>query len=138
MSSNFVRTFAKKCVLATKNYGFTQVRLDSTYKAAVLKQLGTPLEIEPQKIKKLEKNQVRIQVKYCSVNSYDVESFNYRNVKLPFTPGYELSGEVIEIGSSVDKVSAQVGDRVAALSANKGGFSEQCVVCTWKCWLKRY
>lgn len=128
MTSNFVRKLAIKYLLGSTNLRLPQNRLRSTYKAAVLKELGKPLVIEEQKINRLEKKQVRVLVDYCSVNKFDVESFKSPNLKLPFIPGYELAGEIIEVGEDVDKVSVQVGDRVAVLSANNGGFADQCVV----------
>lgn len=108
-----------------------ETKLESTYKAAVLKALKQPLVIEELKPKKLKKNEVRIKVKYCSVNSVDIESCNFDGTKLPFIPGNEFSGEVIEVGESVDKTMAQCGDRVAVLSENNGGLAEQCVVCNF-------
>lgn len=130
MSSSFFRKLTTQYVLSAKNLCSLQNRLGSTYNAAVLQEIGKPLVIEEKKIKKLDKKQVRIQVNYCSVNTFDVESFKNTNLKLPFVPGYELAGEVLEIGEEVDKISAQVGDRVAVLSSNFGGFADQCVVIT--------
>lgn len=106
-----------------------QTRLASTYKAAVLKEAGQPLVIEEKPIAKLNKTQVRIQVQYCSVNSVDCQSFSDGSKKLPFIPGYELSGEVVEVGSDVTKEQIISGEKVAALNLeNFGGFAEQCVV----------
>lgn len=106
-----------------------QVRLGSTYKAVVLKETGQPLTIEEKPITKLTKGQVRIQVQYCSVNSVDCLGFSDGSKKLPFVPGYELSGEIIEVGKDVTKEQIICGEKVAALSLEKfGGFAEQCVV----------
>lgn len=127
MNSKLFVTSAHK-LLGFKNHSIISNRFGSSFKAAVLKESGKPLVIEEQKIKKLEKNQVRVQVRYCSVNSHDVEFFKQPNLKVPLVPGYELSGEVLEVGEGVSKVAAQVGNRVAVLSARKGGFAEQCVV----------
>lgn len=128
MSLNLIGTLSKKCIPCVKQYQMIQIKLQSTFKAAVLKELNKPLLIEEQKIRKLKKNEVRIKVKYCSVNIHDVAFFKSPNLKLPFIPGYELSGEVIEVAEGLDKIYAQVGEKVAALSANKCGFAEQCIV----------
>lgn len=105
------------------------MRLGSTYKAAVLKEKGQPLVIEERPISKLSKTQVRIQVQYCSVNSVDCLSFTDGSKKLPFVPGYELSGEVVEVGKDVTNEQILCGEKVAALSLKEfGGFAEQCVV----------
>lgn len=110
-----------------------QVRLGSTYKAAVLKETGQPLVIQENPVAKLSKTQVRIQVNYCSVNSVDCLSFSDSSKKLPFIPGYELSGEVVEVGKDVTKEQIICGEKVAALSLEKyGGFAEQCIVISYR------
>lgn len=104
-------------------------RLESTFKAAVIKEVGKPLEIEERKPESLKPNQVRVQVVYCSVNKVDVYKFKHGGGNLPFIPGYELSGEVIEKGSEVSNEQIIVGERVAGLSLERfGGLAEQCVV----------
>lgn len=104
-------------------------RLESTFNVAVIKEVGKPLEIEDRKPKSLKPNQVRVQVVYCSVNKVDVYKFQHGGGDLPFIPGYELSGEVVEKGSGVSNEQIIVGDRVAGLSLEKfGGLAEQCVV----------
>lgn len=126
--TKFLKTLTSKYVTTAQ-----QVRLNSTYKAATLKEIGQPLVIEEQPIPKLNSTQVRIQTKYCSVNSVDCISFSDGSKKLPFVPGYELSGEVIEVGKDITKEQIICGEKVAALSLEKfGGFAEQCVVGTWK------
>ena len=48
-------------------------------------------------------------------------------VKLPFVPGCEICGEVIEVGSNVKTLAA--GIRVLGLNkAALGGFAEECVI----------
>lgn len=123
----FLKTLSSKYTTAVQ-----QVRLGSTYKAATLKEVGQPLVIEEKPISKLTATQVRIQTQFCSVNSVDCLSFSDNSKKLPFVPGYELSGEVIEVGKDVSKEQIICGEKVAALSLEKfGGFAEQCVVGTY-------
>lgn len=127
MSTNFIRSLANRFILRANSFSTSQIRLDS-YKAAVIKELKKPLVIQELKPKKLENKQVRIQVNYCSVNSTDVQTFKLKEQHLPVIPGYEFSGEILEVGPEVCKLAAQVGDRVAVLSKTNGGFAEQCVV----------
>lgn len=129
MTSILSRTLLKQClkrVIAKPVQ--TNIRLAS-YKAAVLKEIGKPLDIEEKKASSLKKTQVRINVHYCSVNSVDVGHFSETDKDLPFVPGYELSGEVVEVGKNVTPEQVIVGERVAALSLEKfGGFAEECIV----------
>lgn len=101
----------------------------STYQAAILKQANETLEIEEQTSKKIKKNEVRVQVNYCSVNSVDCMTYRKHTGDLPFIPGYEISGEVVEIGKAVTPEQVIVGEKVVALSLEKfGGFAKECVV----------
>ncbi|KAG5878994.1 hypothetical protein JTB14_026798 [Gonioctena quinquepunctata] len=129
MNKILSRTLKKLCQPTTSNNSFNTNKLASTFKAAVIKEIGKPLEIEECKVVSLKANQVRVQVVYCSVNSVDCYKFRHGGGELPFIPGYELSGEVIEKGSDVTNEQIIVGDRVAGLSLeNFGGLAEQCVL----------
>lgn len=104
-------------------------RLASTYKAAVIKEPGKPLVIEERKQIKLKPNEVRIQVSYCSVNSVDNHKFKLGGVELPFIPGYELSGEVLQVGNDIRGDKINVGEKVAGLSLETfGGLATECVL----------
>ena len=50
----------------------------------------------------------------------------------PFTPGYEISGVVKEVGEDVDKTRLSIGDRVVSL-CGMGGYSEQVVTLAERC-----
>ncbi|GLV41955.1 hypothetical protein CBL_00417 [Carabus blaptoides fortunei] len=64
----------------------------------------------------------------------DIKSqFKSSTVK-DFIPGYELSGEVLEVGEGVKPDAIAVGERVAVLSKNRGGFAEQCIVDSGDVW----
>lgn len=107
------------------------------FKAAFLKQVQVPLVIECKEREKLKKDQVRLKVKFCSVNSVDCITFRdgSKNKQYPFVPGYELSGEVIELGKDVPNEDLRIGETVAALSLSKlGGFAEECIVDAKDCW----
>ncbi|PSN33191.1 Quinone oxidoreductase-like protein 2 [Blattella germanica] len=95
----------------------TGIRFKSSgkYRAAVLHEFKKPLVIEEQKHKKLDKHDVRIKVEFCSVNSSDImicNSLYEINPKLPFIPGFEVSGEIIELGAKAGEGGLKVGDRV--------------------------
>ncbi|MBL7847772.1 MAG: zinc-binding dehydrogenase [Cyclobacteriaceae bacterium] len=72
--------------------------------------------------------EVHIRVRACGVNFPDVliiqNKYQFKP-PLPFSPGGEVSGEVIAVGEQVKHVKA--GDRVIAL-CGWGGFAEQVVV----------
>ncbi|KAG0201109.1 NADPH:quinone reductase [Mortierella sp. GBA30] len=70
-----------------------------------------------------EPNQVLIKIAYAGVNYIDIyeRSGLYPN-SMPFIPGREGSGEVVEIGSEVQEGHFKIGDRVAFLSP--GGYAE--------------
>lgn len=73
-------------------------------------------------------SEVLIRVKACGVNFPDVliiqDKYQFKP-PLPFSPGGEVSGEVMEVGADVKHV--KTGDRVIAL-CGWGGFAEQVVV----------
>ncbi|KAI4461824.1 short-chain dehydrogenase/reductase [Holotrichia oblita] len=128
MTSNLARKFLKNC-FKNVNTSTEQFRSLGTYKAAVIKEVNKPLVIEEKKQQKLSKNDVRVKVNFCSVNSIDCMSFREPTRDLPFVPGYELSGKVLEVGKNVTTEQLIVGERVAALSLDKfGGFAEECVI----------
>ncbi|XP_022910739.2 quinone oxidoreductase-like protein 2 [Onthophagus taurus] len=133
MTTNLARTFLKSCVksIVVRNQ---QIRSNSTFKSAVIKQMKYPFTIEETRQRKLDKSEVRIQVKYCTLNSTDVENFRTEFREEPFTPGYELSGKVVEVGKNVAKDQIMVGEQVAALSfKNYGGYADECIVDASDC-----
>jgi len=99
-------------------------------KAILCKTYGTPDELvldeidEPQ----LGDQQVRISVKACGVNFPDVLMIagKYQvQPPMPFTPGAEISGDIIEVGTKVKHL--RTGQRVLALCGH-GGMAEQACV----------
>jgi len=105
------------------------LRLASSYKTAVIKEAAKPLVIEEKKQAKLKAHEVRVQVSYCSVNSVDNYKFKQAGSSLPFIPGYELSGEVIEVGKDIRGEQINIGEKVVGLSLeNFGGLAEECVL----------
>ncbi|XP_046400680.1 quinone oxidoreductase-like protein 2 homolog [Ischnura elegans] len=112
------------------NFGGNGAVRHASFKAAVLQEFKSPLKLEKYSVKKLKKGEVRINIRACGVNALDVDICKgepNKEIKLPFVPGYEICGEIIEVGSGVKDIA--VGDRVVALNKEKCfGFAEQCSV----------
>lgn len=84
--------------------------------------------------------QVRINVHYCGLNSTDVQIITGKHpelkVPLPFIPGHEISGEIVEIGRCNPNFLKR-GDRVVAmndLQDPNGGLIEEVVVKNRDVW----
>ena len=83
-------------------------------KAAILKELGGPLQIEEVPDPAIEPDEVLVQVMACGTDGTDlkmVDGFGY-TPELPFILGHEIAGVVAEVGSRVSTL--QSGDRVIA------------------------
>lgn len=59
---------------------------------------------------------MRIGIDYCAIDNSDVKCIyqDINSITLPFIPGSEYSGEVLEIGPKCQK-QFHVGDKVAVL-----------------------
>ena len=82
-------------------------------------------EVDPPQI---EPGKVRIAVHTAGLNFADslmISGVYQHKPQLPFTPGMEMAGEVIEVGEGVSHV--RPGQRVCAF-ARWGGFAEEAVV----------
>lgn len=66
------------------------------------------------------------------MNPSDVEivkGYHEYKPKLPFVPGYEMAGEITEVGKDAKLNGFNVGDKVIGLNKEScGGFAEECVV----------
>jgi NADPH2:quinone reductase len=77
--------------------------------------------------------QVRIRVRACGVNFADslITRGQYqKQPQPPFSPGFEVSGEVLELGAGVHGIA--VGDRLIAMTPH-GGYAEQVVADANRC-----
>jgi NADPH2:quinone reductase len=99
-------------------------------KAVLCKQWGTPDTLvfgeAPDPLP--GPGQVRIGVQASGLNFADIVMIagKYQDrPPFPFSPGFELAGEILEIGPGVDHLKA--GDRVAAW-CDYGGYAEEAVV----------
>ncbi|CAG0918537.1 unnamed protein product [Notodromas monacha] len=114
-------------------------RAASTYKAAICNEYGKPLVIQDVVRTKLLDSDVRVKVHAAAVNVKDVaciagKGYRYHYTgKAPFIPGFEVCGEVLEVGGSVKKF--RIGDRVICLNhSTLGGFAQECVAEVSDCW----
>lgn len=59
---------------------------------------------------------VRVGIDYCAINNFDVKCIykDVNTVTLPFIPGSEFSGEILEVGPKCTS-KFQKGDKVAVL-----------------------
>lgn len=101
-----------------------------TYKVVVVRELGGPasLVIEEKPRIDLKAGEVRVAIKAAGINFPDVlmTKGEYQlKPDLPFTPGMEAAGDVVEIGADVTGVHA--GDRVI-VKLRHGGYAEEAVV----------
>jgi len=100
-------------------------------KALICPELGsvenlTVSEISPPSI---ERGQVRIGVSAAGINFPDIlmaEGKYQVKPELPFVPGLECAGHVLEVTEGVSHV--KVGDRVLAFARRGGAFAAECVV----------
>ena len=105
--------------------------------AQIIREFGGPekmvFEDVPAPI--LGPGQILIKVHAAGVNFADIlmcQGHYQDTPNLPFTPGLEISGLVLELGLGADGVSP--GDKVMAKLVS-GGFSETAVVDASACWL---
>lgn len=77
--------------------------------------------------------QVCIRVRACGVNFADslmTRGQYQKQPQPPFSPGFEVSGEVLELGAGVERIA--VGDRVIAMAPH-GGYAELMVANVNRC-----
>uniref|UniRef100_A0ABK0LX42 Crystallin zeta like 2 n=1 Tax=Rattus norvegicus TaxID=10116 RepID=A0ABK0LX42_RAT len=97
------------------------------YRAAVCTELKQPLTIQEVAPRPIGPQEVRVDVHFCGINFADnlVCRGQYQEKPpLPFTPGMEFSGVVLEAGADVSTVKK--GDRVIGVS-NFHSMAEQCI-----------
>lgn len=99
-------------------------------RAVLCKELGPPesLVVEEVATPEVKPGQVLVQVGACGVNFPDtliIQGKYQHKPDLPFSPGGEIAGEVIDLADDV--TSVKKGDRVIALCGH-GGFAEQIAI----------
>ncbi|MEX1034208.1 MAG: NADPH:quinone oxidoreductase family protein [Cellvibrionaceae bacterium] len=99
-------------------------------RAVLCKELGPPesLVVEEVPTPEIKAGQVLVKVGACGVNFPDtliIQGKYQHKPELPFSPGGEIAGEVIDAASDVAAVKK--GDRVIALCGH-GGFAEEIAI----------
>ena len=98
-------------------------------RAVRCKTWGGPADLSVEDIEPppLREGSVRIRVRAAGVNFADtliIRNQYQTKPSLPFTPGFEVAGEVLEVAPGVTR--CQPGERVLAV-VDQGGFAEQVV-----------
>lgn len=109
--------------------------MTQVYRAALCRTLGPPsvLRIEPLPRAPLAEGYVRVRLRAAGVNFPDLLMVSGRyqfKPDLPFAPGMEAAGEIIELGANVSGMS--VGDRVVTRH-RCGGFAEEVALPARDC-----
>src|SRR5262249_46166742 len=99
-------------------------------KKVVCRELGPPahLRLETSASAPLAKGQVRVAIRAAGINFPDIlmAAGEYQlKPELPFTPGVEAAGDVVEVASDVSGVA--VGDRVI-VKMRHGAYTDEAVV----------
>ncbi|XP_054837577.1 quinone oxidoreductase-like protein 2 [Eublepharis macularius] len=90
------------------------------YRAALCTELTKPLVVRDVPSSSLQSHEVRVRVRYCGVNFADIlacQGLYQDKHSLPFTPGMEFSGDVLETGVEVSSVKE--GERVIGVAHTK-------------------
>ncbi len=99
------------------------------FKAFVCDKLDSNIRLKSKELERpvLKKNEHRIKILSCGINYPDLlmlqGKYQYKPI-LPFIPGMEISGKVIE---SFNKISKFTGKKIIAQLRN-GGFAEETIV----------
>ena len=93
---------------------YESARKYTSYRAAVVREFGSPLTIERVPMPELGPGQVRVKVEACGLCHTDIHAANGDwpiKPSPPFVPGHEGVGIVTQLAPGVSEVA--VGDRVA-------------------------
>tara|TARA_B110000008_G_C16952822_1_gene557017 strand:- start:269 stop:1291 length:1023 start_codon:yes stop_codon:yes gene_type:complete len=96
----------------------------------VYTRIGGPdsIEIINEKLEQAVENEVKVRVYRAGINFADLmmrQGLYGSNPEFPFTPGYEVSGIITEMGDDVENL--KIGDRVIAMTGF-GGYAEEVIV----------
>lgn len=96
-------------------------------KAAILEKLKEPLKIDELEIPEVSGEEVLIRQEVTGICFRDILTRDgfFPRVKLPVTPGHEISGTIQEVGDRVKKF--RKGDRVSSLIYDPCGKCEFCI-----------
>src|SRR6476661_3991995 len=99
-------------------------------RAVICRALGAPEQLTLEEVPRvaLKPGQIRVAVKAAGINFPDVlmAAGEYQlKPELPFTPGMEAAGDIVEIAG--EAAPYQIGDRVI-VKLRHGGFCDEAVV----------
>ena len=96
-----------------------------TMKAAVLRQFGQPLTMEDKPIPVPGPREVLVKVKASGlcVSDLHIQDGIIGTVRLPYTPGHEMAGVIVQLGEGVSRV--KVGDHIV------GAIDVTCGTCRY-------
>ena len=89
---------------------------------------GEPLRLDDVPRPEPGDGQILVRVRASSVNPIDykiAEGAMKSMLSLPMTPGTDVAGEVVAVGSGIQHV--QPGDGVYGMLMNRGGFAEYAI-----------
>lgn len=104
---------------------------DSVYRAVVCNEISEDISVigvEELRVKHPGPGEVRIAMRACAVNFPDIlmiQGKYQHRPELPFSPGTEGAGDIVEVGEGVTDL--KVGDAVG-VGMRSGGFAESIVV----------
>lgn len=103
------------------------------YPAMIVQHSGKTPQFQTVARQTIEKNQIRIRVRSCALNFADLLMVRgkYQDTpSFPFTPGMEISGDILETGSEVSNF--QPGDQVLSF-CGYGGLAEEITISASRC-----
>ena len=102
-------------------------------RALTVRSIGQPVFVENWRIAPAGSDQLRIRVLACGLNFADllmIDGSYQETPPLPFVPGLEICGEILETGRNVTGFAP--GDRVIAFCGS-GGLAEEAIIDANRC-----
>ncbi|XP_074245639.1 quinone oxidoreductase-like protein 2 isoform X2 [Saimiri boliviensis] len=124
----------RRCLPRARRYRRAGQGCGRHYRAAICTELKKPLTIEEVAPRPVGPHEVRVDVNFCGVNFADIlvcRGQYQEKPHLPFTPGLEFSGTVLETGTDVSTVKE--GDRVIGIR-NFNCMAEECITDQKNLW----
>jgi len=88
--------------------------MSSTHAALVISEAFGPAVVQQVPVPKPGKGEILVKVISAALNPVDQKQWKYNVYVLayPFTPGFDIAGEVIELGEGASEDGFTIGDRV--------------------------
>jgi NADPH:quinone reductase-like Zn-dependent oxidoreductase len=93
--------------------------LEGYYNVVELEYFGGRIKLKEKSLRNLANNELLVKIKYATINSADLlflkgEMANLSQTTFPIVPGFEACGEIVKVGSDIDR--SYVGKKVAILT----------------------